>query len=70
MLTGLNLTLPRWSDLLCASGAVALAKSLLRWYRRHRDLRHVAGLEDHLLRDIGLSRDAVQRAADRPFWHH
>lgn len=70
MLTGLKLPLPTWTDLFCASGAVALGDAAVRWYRRHRDLRHVMELEDYLLRDVGLTRDEVRRAADAPFWHH
>ena len=70
MLTGLNLTLPTWADLLEAAGFVALGNAALRWYRRHRDLRHVTELEDYLLRDVGLTREEVQRAAAEPFWRH
>ncbi len=70
MLTGLNLTLPTWADLLNAAGVFALANAALRWYRRHRDLRHVMELDDYLLHDVGLTRDEVTRAWHQPFWRH
>ena len=70
MLTGLNLTLPTWADLLSAAGVIALGNAARRWYRRHRDLRHVMELEDYLLRDVGLTREAVMRASSEPFWRH
>jgi len=34
------------------------------YYTRARDRRTLADLDDHTLRDIGLSRDQV----GRPFW--
>jgi uncharacterized protein YjiS (DUF1127 family) len=70
MLTGLNLTLPTWADLMTAVGLAALGNALLRWYRRHRDLAHLMELEDYLLRDVGLTREQVRRAAAEPFWRH
>jgi uncharacterized protein YjiS (DUF1127 family) len=35
---------------------------------RRRDRRHLAQLDVHLLRDIGLSPDEVQSEASKPFW--
>jgi len=70
MLTGLNLTLPTWADLLGAAGVTALGNAVLAWYRRHRDLAHLMRLEDYLLRDVGLTREQVMRAAAEPFWRH
>jgi uncharacterized protein YjiS (DUF1127 family) len=34
--------------------------------RRERD--RLSRLDDHLLRDIGLDRDAARREASRPLW--
>jgi uncharacterized protein YjiS (DUF1127 family) len=34
------------------------------YYTRARDCRHLAELDDHALRDIGLTRDQI----GRPFW--
>lgn len=39
-----------------------------RWARVRRERRLLAGLSDHMLRDIGLSRAEVMREAARPFW--
>ncbi len=38
------------------------------WLERVRDRRRLAQLDDHLLRDIGLSRAEAYEAASRPFW--
>lgn len=38
-----------------------------RWFRRERDLRHVMRLDDHLLRDIGLTPDELLRHGDKLF---
>ena len=37
-------------------------EALLRWHRRRRDARYLAGLSDHQLKDIGLSRGAISAA--------
>ena len=34
----------------------------------NRSRARLAVLDDHMLRDIGLSRDEALREADRPFW--
>jgi uncharacterized protein YjiS (DUF1127 family) len=38
------------------------------WYRRARERRALAELDDHLLRDCGLSRAEARREAAKPFW--
>ncbi|WP_349598385.1 DUF1127 domain-containing protein [Azospirillum argentinense] len=35
---------------------------------RHRQRRSLAALDDHLLRDVGLSRSDARREADKAFW--
>ncbi|MBY3754298.1 DUF1127 domain-containing protein [Azospirillum formosense] len=35
---------------------------------RHRQRRSLAALDDHLLRDVGLSRTEARREADKAFW--
>ena len=53
------------------SPAVALrdlAALIGRWYRDRRDRRELAGLDDSLLGDIGLSRADVEREYLKPFW--
>ena len=41
-----------------------LALNASRW-RQRRDL---ADLDDHLLRDIGVTREQARRESSRPFW--
>jgi len=52
--------------------AVALAWHvalwLVIWQERARERRRLASLDDHLLRDIGLSRSAIEREIRKPFW--
>jgi uncharacterized protein YjiS (DUF1127 family) len=38
------------------------------WLERSRQRRALAALDDHLLRDIGLTRDAALRECTQPFW--
>jgi uncharacterized protein YjiS (DUF1127 family) len=38
------------------------------WRNRARQRRHLAELDDRLLRDIGLSRVEVEHEISRPFW--
>ena len=38
------------------------------WIERSRNRRALTRLDDHLLRDIGISREAAEREAARPFW--
>ena len=45
-----------------------VAKSVARWLETRRQLRALSELDDHLLVDIGLSREDVKRASSRPFW--
>jgi uncharacterized protein YjiS (DUF1127 family) len=38
------------------------------WAERVADRRHLAELDDHLLRDIGLNRAEVEAVSTKPFW--
>ena len=48
--------------------AHALADMLVTWSERQRQRRLLRELDDHVLRDIGLSRAQVEAEADKPFW--
>jgi uncharacterized protein YjiS (DUF1127 family) len=41
---------------------------LLTWHERARQRRHLRALDNHMLRDIGLSRADVESEAGKPFW--
>ena len=41
---------------------------LRRWRERAYSSRQLCELDDHILRDIGLTRDEVLHEAARPFW--
>jgi uncharacterized protein YjiS (DUF1127 family) len=51
------------------AGLVAGAAAALRaWWRNRQERRALAGLDDNLLRDVGLTRADVDGEYDRPFW--
>jgi uncharacterized protein YjiS (DUF1127 family) len=45
-----------------------LIERLAVWHERSRQRYHLATLDDHILKDIGLSRADVTREIDKPFW--
>ncbi|MGB9366491.1 MAG: DUF1127 domain-containing protein [Xanthobacteraceae bacterium] len=48
---------------------VADAVSLIAsWIERSRQRRLLAALDDHALRDIGITRVEAVREAEKPFW--
>jgi uncharacterized protein YjiS (DUF1127 family) len=38
------------------------------WQQRRQGRQQLLGLDDHLLRDIGISRLQAEAEADKPFW--
>lgn len=42
--------------------------TVLRWRDRARQRRHLSELNDHMLRDIGLTRAAARVEAQKRFW--
>lgn len=48
--------------------ALRVFDGLLRWQDRARQRHMLAGLDDHLLKDIGLSRTDTARESAKPFW--
>jgi uncharacterized protein YjiS (DUF1127 family) len=55
-LTGLGALLVKASD------------TLLDWQDRARQRHRLGEMDDHLLRDIGLSRADLEHEIDKPFW--
>ncbi len=62
--------LARMTDLatLVWADAKALMVHLVTWQNRVRERKHLASLDDRMLRDVGLSRVDVEREASKPFW--
>jgi uncharacterized protein YjiS (DUF1127 family) len=50
------------------SGQFPALRSVLALISTARQRRHLARLDDHLLRDIGLSRAEAAAEASRPIW--
>ena len=42
--------------------------TLLVWQERARQRRHLARLDDRLLRDVGLGRAEAEAEYSKPFW--
>lgn len=51
-----------------ADGRRRIVRRLLLRLDRSRQRRALGRLDDHLLRDIGISRAAAAREARQPFW--
>ena len=46
----------------------ALALTVQRWGQRRRQRQALQDLDEHQLRDIGISRDDAEHEASKPFW--
>ena len=51
-----------------ASGTRFLGRRIALWIERTRQRQALAGLDDHMLRDIGITRVEVARECEKPFW--
>ena len=47
---------------------IAIFPAIRVWQERTRQRRALASLDDHLLRDIGLSRAQAVSESAKPFW--
>ncbi|MCH7888133.1 MAG: DUF1127 domain-containing protein [Proteobacteria bacterium] len=60
---------PAWDALRgLRAGAIGVFEILLQWQQRASQRSHFAALDDHRLKDMGLSRADVAREASKPFW--
>jgi uncharacterized protein YjiS (DUF1127 family) len=41
---------------------------LRRWWRIRRERQQLLEMSDHMLQDVGLTREQVLQEAARPFW--
>lgn len=46
----------------------AVPSRLVRCYDRHLQRLHLAELDDHMLNDIGLTREEIVKECRKPFW--
>jgi uncharacterized protein YjiS (DUF1127 family) len=44
------------------------AMVLVEWEQRLRERDMLRSLDEHALKDLGVTRDAIQREAEKPFW--
>jgi uncharacterized protein YjiS (DUF1127 family) len=50
------------------AGLLWVVRNVLEWNERSRQRQALAELDDHLLKDIGISRTAAATEASQPFW--
>lgn len=63
-----SVLMPVAADRGIAAVAARLVDILLAWHERRRQRRQLAMMDDHMLRDIGLSSADVEHEAHKPFW--
>lgn len=61
---------PGWPTHDAQDAAVLPFQQIMALISRHRQRRALADVaaDDHLLQDIGVSREAARREAAKPFW--
>jgi uncharacterized protein YjiS (DUF1127 family) len=47
---------------------VRIVDTLFVWHARSSDRRRLLGMDDRILRDIGVTRIAIRQEAMKPFW--
>ncbi len=69
LVVGLQRTPRQTTPLQRLENAVSTAfDRLLAWQDRARSRRLLRGLDDHMLRDIGIDRSVAEREGSVPFW--
>lgn len=53
---------------LLGAGAAAMSQTVRHWWARHTQRNHLATLDEHLLRDIGMTRLDALRESRKAFW--
>jgi uncharacterized protein YjiS (DUF1127 family) len=48
--------------------SLGLGQLWARWRDRARRRLYLADLDDHLLADVGMTRDGCRREREKPFW--
>ena len=73
--TSLDVRRTRWVPDRAKTGGIApltairrIAFAFQEWRRRARSRQELSKLSDHMLNDIGLSREAAHCEAVKPFW--
>ena len=51
-----------------AAGLQSVVRTVLQWNQRRRQRQALEDLDDHLLKDIGISRKAAAAEAGQLFW--
>jgi uncharacterized protein YjiS (DUF1127 family) len=45
-------------------------RTLFAWHARSSDRQRLLAIDGHMLRDIGVTKIAVQQEAMKPFWRN
>lgn len=59
---------PRWLGPVLVPGRHPVLHILRLWHQRHCQRNRLKDLDDFMLRDIGIDRQAAAREARKPFW--
>jgi uncharacterized protein YjiS (DUF1127 family) len=70
-MTMMSATLERGTAESMRAGSIVsrAVEPVLTWRARARERWELAGLDDRMLHDIGLTRADVDREYRKPFWH-
>jgi uncharacterized protein YjiS (DUF1127 family) len=50
--------------------AAGVVETLFAWHARSSDRQRLLAIDGHMLRDIGVTKIAVQQEAMKPFWRN